>query len=235
MEELLFSMRWRLVFVIFLVFCSSSALLLEAAGLGYAVVTFTTEKGQVRVNAEVAETPSERLRGLMFRTVLTEDAGMLFVFDHDQPLTFWMMNTSIPLDGIFISSQLLVVFVAENLKPCPPSNCQNPQSFSSATPTMYILEVNAGFSGKNGIKLGTKVSITQSPTTSSTTSIIGPETTGTSKSTATTVGSSSSASSTASSPSNVYLFLGVGLLVLLLLVVGSFFAPMIDHGVGVCR
>jgi uncharacterized membrane protein (UPF0127 family) len=234
MEEWLCSMRWRLVFVIFLVSCSSSVFLLEAAGLGYAVVTFTTQKGQVRVKAEVAETPSERGQGLMFRTVLAENAGMLFVFDHDQPLTFWMMNTSIRLDGIFISSQLLVVFVAENLKPCPPSNCQDPQSFSSGTPAMYVLEVNAGFSGKNGIKLGTKVSINQSPTTS-TTSIIAPETTGTSKSTTTTVGSSSSASSTASSPSNVYLFLGVGLLVLLLLVVGLFYAPLTDHGVGVAR
>jgi uncharacterized membrane protein (UPF0127 family) len=228
-------MRWRLVFVILLAFCSSSASLLEAAGLGYAVVTFTTEKGQVRVNAEVAETPSERLRGLMFRTVLAEDAGMLFVFDYDQPITFWMMNTSIPLDGIFISSQLLVVFVAENLKPCPPSNCQNPQSFSSGSPAMYVLEVNAGFSDKNGIKLGTKVSINQSPATSSTTSIIGPETTGTSKSATTTVGSSSSASSTASLSSNLYLFLGLGVLVLLLLVVGSFFAPLIDHEAGVAR
>jgi uncharacterized membrane protein (UPF0127 family) len=228
-------MRWRLVFVIFLVFCSSSAFLLEAAGLGYAVVTFTTEKGQVRVNAEVAETPSEQWQGLMFRTTLAENAGMLFVFDHDQPLTFWMMNTSIPLDGIFISSQLLVVFVAENLRPCPPSNCQNPQYFSSVTPAMYVLEVNAGFSGKNGIKLGTKVSINQSPTTSSTTSIIGPETTGTSKSTATTVGSSSSASSSASPPSYVYLFLVLGVLVLLLLVVGLFFTPPTDHGVGVAQ
>jgi uncharacterized membrane protein (UPF0127 family) len=94
---------------------------------------------------------------------------MLFVFDQDQVLNFWMMNTSIPLDGIFISSQLLVVFVAENLKPCPPSNCQNPEFFGSETPAMYALEVNAGFSAKNDIKIGTEVSINPSPTTSATT------------------------------------------------------------------
>jgi uncharacterized membrane protein (UPF0127 family) len=154
-------MRWTLVFVILLVLCSSSALLSEATGIGNAVVTFTTDKGQVQVNAEVAETPSEQEQGLMFRTMLAQNAGMLFIFDQDQLLEFWMMNTSIPLDGIFISSQLQVVSVAENLHPCPPSNCQNPEYFSSGVPAMYALEVNAGFSGKNDIMPGTEVSISQ--------------------------------------------------------------------------
>jgi uncharacterized membrane protein (UPF0127 family) len=161
-------MRWTLVFVILLVLCSSSAHLSEATGLGNAVVTFTTDKGQVQVSAEVAETPSEQEQGLMFRTVLAQDAGMLFMFDQDQLLNFWMMNTSIPLDGIFISSQLQVVSVVENLKPCPPSNCENPELFSSGAPAMYALEVNAGFSGKNGVRPGTEVSISQLPSASAT-------------------------------------------------------------------
>jgi uncharacterized membrane protein (UPF0127 family) len=162
-------MRWTLAFVILLVLCSSSALSSEATGLGNAVVTFTTDKGQVQVNAEVAATPSEQKQGLMFRTVLAEDAGMLFIFGQDQLLNFWMMNTSIPLDGIFISSQLEVVSVVENLRPCPPSNCQNPEIFSSGALAMYALEVNAGFSGKNDIRLGAEVSINQFPSTSATT------------------------------------------------------------------
>jgi uncharacterized protein len=162
-------MRWTLVFVVLLVLCSLSALSSEAAGLGNAVVTFTTDKGQVQVNAEVAETPSEQEQGLMFRTVLAQDAGMLFIFDQDQLLNFWMMNTSIPLDGIFISSKLQVVSVVENLRPCPQSNCQNPEFFSSGAPAMYALEVNAGFSGKNGITPGTEVSISQLSSTSATT------------------------------------------------------------------
>ncbi len=131
----------------------------ETAAAGFAVVTFKNDNALVRVNAEVAETPSETQRGLMFRTSLPEDSGMLFVFDRDQPLTFWMMNTSIPLDGIFISSLLRVVSIAENLKPCPSSDCRNPQYFTSATPATYVLEVNAGFSRKNGITSGTQVSI----------------------------------------------------------------------------
>ena len=184
-------MRWRLVLVILLVISSSSAVLSEATGLGYAVVTFTTDKGQVQVQAEVAKTPSEEAQGLMFRTVLAQDAGMLFVFDQDQVLSFWMMNTSIPLDGIFISSKLQVVSVAENLKPCPPDSCVDPVFFGSIAPAMYALEVNAGFSGKNDIKVGTEVSINQSATTS-TISIMTPETTTTFKSSMTTVGSSSS-------------------------------------------
>ncbi len=131
----------------------------ETAATGFAVVTFKNEKALIRVNAEIAETPSETQRGLMFRISLPEDSGMLFVFDRDQPLTFWMMNTSIPLDGIFVSSLLRVVSIAEDLKPCPPSDCRNPQYFSSATPAMYVLEVNAGFSRKNGITVGTQVLI----------------------------------------------------------------------------
>jgi uncharacterized membrane protein (UPF0127 family) len=161
-------MRWTLTLVILVVLCSSLTFLPEATGLGHAVVTFTTDKGQVQVNAEVAETPSEQEQGLMFRTTLAQDAGMLFVFGQDQLLNFWMMNTSIPLDGIFISSQLQVVSVVEDLRPCPPSNCQNPEFFSSGAPAMYALEVNAGFSGKNGITPGTEVSISQFPTTSTT-------------------------------------------------------------------
>jgi uncharacterized membrane protein (UPF0127 family) len=164
-----YPMQRTLLFALFLVLCSSSGLLSEAAGLGYAVVTFTTDEGQVQVRAEVAGTPSEQEQGLMFRTVLAQNDGMLFVFNQDQVLNFWMMNTSIPLDGIFISSQLQVVFVAENLKPCPPSNCRDPEFFSSRTPAMYALEVNAGFSAKNDIKVGTEVSINPSPTASATT------------------------------------------------------------------
>jgi uncharacterized membrane protein (UPF0127 family) len=162
-------MRWTLVFVILLVLCSLSTLTSGATGLGEAVVTFTTDKGYVEVNAEVAETPSEQGQGLMFRTVLDQDAGMLFIFDHDQLLEFWMMNTSIPLDAIFISSQLQVVSVAQNLRPCPPSNCQNPEFFSSGVAAMYALEVNAGFSSKNDIGPETEVSINQITSTSVTT------------------------------------------------------------------
>jgi uncharacterized membrane protein (UPF0127 family) len=162
-------MRWTFVFVIMLVLCSSSTLASEATGLGEAVVTFATDKGHVQVNAEVAETPSEQGQGLMFRTALAQDAGMLFVFNHDQLLEFWMMNTSIPLDAIFISSQLEVVSVAENLRPCPPSNCQNPELFSSGTAAMYALEVNAGFVSNNEVGLGTEVSISQISSTSVTT------------------------------------------------------------------
>jgi hypothetical protein len=131
----------------------------ESGALSVAVVTFSTPKGLVRVNAEVAETPLEKQRGLMFRRVLAEDAGMLFVFEQDQPLTFWMMNTSIALDGVFISSQLRVVFVEENLTPCPPPNCDDPQYFSSPTPAQYVLEVNAGFAKKHTVTIGTQVAI----------------------------------------------------------------------------
>lgn len=130
----------------------------ETSGLGPAAVTFNTTQGPVRVIAEVAETPLEKQRGLMFRVSLAKDAGMLFVFEDDRPLTFWMMNTSIPLDGIFISSEMRVVYVVEDLSPCPPP-CVNPEYFSSPTPAKYVLEVNAGFSRTHSILVGTEVAI----------------------------------------------------------------------------
>lgn len=131
----------------------------QSYALTFTIVTFRTDKGLVHVKAEVAETPAEKQQGLMFRTSLPEDAGMLFVFDSDQPLTFWMMNTIIALDGIFISSSMRVVFVAENLKPCPPDPCQNPQTFSTPVPARFVLEVNAGFAARHGIRTGTEVAI----------------------------------------------------------------------------
>lgn len=155
-------MRSGALIIIVAALSSSAFGFFHVYALGSAIVTFSTTQGPVHVNAEVAETPLEKQRGLMFRAFLPEDAGMLFVFEDDRRLTFWMMNTSIPLDGIFISSELRVVFVAENLTPCPPPDCLNPERFSSPTPAKYVLEVNAGFSRSHGIVAGTDVSIESS-------------------------------------------------------------------------
>ncbi len=90
------------------------------------------------VHAEVVSTPGARQLGLMYRKELAENAGMLFVFPEEKPLTFWMKNTYVPLDIIFLDRDLRVVSVAENAVPMT----ETPRP--SNKPAQYALEVRAG-------------------------------------------------------------------------------------------
>jgi hypothetical protein len=105
----------------------------------------------VRVRVEVARTAAQRERGLMYRDHLEGDAGMVFLFDHDEDQSFWMKNTAIPLDMIFITTDLVVAGVAANAEPftLTPRAC--------GKPSRYVLEVNGGFAAKHGIGPGTRV------------------------------------------------------------------------------
>ncbi len=91
--------------------------------------------------AEIANTPKKRQQGLMYRKNLCPSCGMLFVFKKEQPLSFWMKNTFIPLDIVFINRKKKIVdFVT--LKPCEEENPCIP--YPSKKPAQYVLEVNAG-------------------------------------------------------------------------------------------
>jgi uncharacterized protein len=105
----------------------------------------------VRVRVEVVQTPQERQRGLMYRKQLDPDAGMLFVFERPQHNVFWMHNTFLPLDMIFITRDMRVLGVVENATPQTDSPREVPGE------SLYVLEVNAGFSRQHGIAQGTKV------------------------------------------------------------------------------
>ena len=105
----------------------------------------------VTVHVQVARDEESRRRGLMFRTRMTEDAGMLFLFERSSPLTFWMRNTYIPLDMIFIDEEMRIVGVVENAEPLTDTSRSVPGE------SLYVLEVNAGFSRKNGLSKGTAV------------------------------------------------------------------------------
>ncbi len=112
-----------------------------------------TPAGQatVSVTVEVVQKPKDRERGLMFRTHLDDDAGMLFIFESEQQQTFWMHNTLIPLDMIFIQADKSVLGVVENATP----RTDVPRAVPGAS--QYVLEVNAGFCRKHGIEAGTFV------------------------------------------------------------------------------
>lgn len=111
--------------------------------------------GLIKINAEIADDDKEIMKGLMFRERLDETAGMLFIFDDERYQTFWMKNTLIPLDIIFINSNFEIVDV-KNAVPCKESPCA---LYKSSKPAKYVLEVNGNFTVRNSIKIGDKIKI----------------------------------------------------------------------------
>jgi uncharacterized membrane protein (UPF0127 family) len=121
------------------------------------IVELTSERGTVGVPVELALTREQLGRGLMWRDDLASDAGMLFVFGDDVARSFWMKNTPLPLDIIFIDAEGKVVNVAENTTPFSTAPIR------SAGPARYVLEVNAGFARRHGIVAGSKVTLPKLP------------------------------------------------------------------------
>ena len=114
---------------------------------GTAWVVFGTEEGADTVFAEVARTPDERARGLMYREELAEDAGMLFVFQDLEERAFWMQNTFIPLDIAYMDPSFRII----DIKPMEPED----ESFvESSGPAQYALEVNRGWFDEHGVTIG---------------------------------------------------------------------------------
>jgi uncharacterized membrane protein (UPF0127 family) len=103
------------------------------------------------LDIEVADEEAERMRGLMDRLNLSENAGMLFIFPNEEPRSFWMKNTYISLDIIYINSQKEIVSIQKYTEP------KSTYSIPSEKPARYVLEVNAGFTDKFGINPGDKI------------------------------------------------------------------------------
>ena len=101
--------------------------------------------------AELAMTDAQRTKGLMYIEHLDENKGMLFIFDEENIYPFWMKNTLIPLDMIWISKNNEVVFIEKNALPCQENICYN---IEPNRPAIYMLEINAGMVDKMGISLG---------------------------------------------------------------------------------
>ena len=109
-------------------------------------------KGGVHVfTVEIADTEAAREKGLMYRKSLPPGQGMLFDFHSDQPVRFWMKNTYIPLDMIFIRSDGRILNIAENTTP------MSENEVPSAGPVKAVLEVRGGTARKLGIAPGDRV------------------------------------------------------------------------------
>ncbi|HOX13755.1 MAG TPA: DUF192 domain-containing protein [Spirochaetia bacterium] len=106
--------------------------------------------GPAQVTAEIARTPGERELGLMFRKALPDGAGMLFVFDTDERLSFWMKNTLVPLSIAYISSDGTI---REILDMEPRSLAPVPSQYS----VRYALEVPQGWFSRAGVRVGDRV------------------------------------------------------------------------------
>jgi uncharacterized membrane protein (UPF0127 family) len=112
------------------------------------MVTIVTANGRHQFSAEVARTGLEQERGLMFRTSLRRDHGMLFVFQASEPIRMWMKNTYVPLDMIFISDKGKVVGFHQNAEPL------SERVISSGEPALAVLELNAGTAARIDLARG---------------------------------------------------------------------------------
>jgi len=114
-------------------------------------VTIESAKGDVGFQVEIAATPEKRERGLMYRRELPPDRGMLFIFPVEKVNSFWMKNTPIPLDMIFISRERKIVGIVQETVPF------SLDGRSVSGPSQYVLEINGGLSRRYGFKAGDPV------------------------------------------------------------------------------
>ncbi|MFC1800985.1 DUF192 domain-containing protein [Nanoarchaeota archaeon] len=108
---------------------------------------------KVKFEVEVADTFAKQTKGLMFRKSLDGDKGMLFVFNSPNIKRFWMMNTSVALDIIFIDEDKKIVNI-EEAEPCGLIPCK---LYNSTGEALYVLEINQGLSKEYGFKEGDRV------------------------------------------------------------------------------
>jgi len=114
---------------------------------------FLDEKGGTlqTIKIEIADTDAKREKGLMFRKSMGSDQGMLFVFTEERRQSFWMKNTHIPLDIIFVNANKQIVHVAENTEPY---SLKGIPSFEYA---QFVVEVNAGYCKRYGVRVGGEI------------------------------------------------------------------------------
>ena len=111
-------------------------------------LTLRTATGNHPFHVEVVDTPETRAKGLMFVQDLAEDAGMLFDFKEERPVSFWMQNTYIPLDMVFVGADGVVKTVHANARP------MDTTSIPSGAPVQFVLEIPGGVAAKIGLQPG---------------------------------------------------------------------------------
>ena len=119
-----------------------------AQQLATAPLAIATEDGRHEFTVELAIAPADQTRGLMFRRALPADAGMLFLYNTDAMRAFWMRNTFVPLDIIFVAGDGRIAHIAQRTVPFSEA------AISSRVPVRAVLELNAGTARRLGIEVG---------------------------------------------------------------------------------
>lgn len=120
-------------------------------------VIFESASGPIAVSLEVVATPPLIQRGLMHRRHLAPDRGMLFVFSSERVRSFWMKNTLIPLDMLFVKKDMTIAGIERDTVPL------SLESRSVGIATQYVIEVNGGWTAKHGIEAGSQVTFKNLP------------------------------------------------------------------------
>ena len=118
---------------------------------GELTISDSTNVRKAVIDIEIADTDYDRQLGLMKRVSMEEKQGMLFIFPDDATQSFWMRNTLISLDMLFINSNKAIVTIHKNTK------ILSDQSYPSTAPARYVLEVIGGFTNKHNIQVGDKI------------------------------------------------------------------------------
>ncbi|MGH8307565.1 MAG: DUF192 domain-containing protein [Gammaproteobacteria bacterium] len=142
--------------IIFAAVLSLATFIQASTSLAALPLTESVELDGHGFTVELATTDATRERGLMFRTHMAADHGMLFVFPNAEPRIFWMKNTLIPLDILFFDAQRRLINVSADTPPCKVDPCP---TYPSTAPAKYVLELNAGIAGKLGAKAGDELKI----------------------------------------------------------------------------
>jgi len=114
-------------------------------------LTIETPSGKVRFDVEIATSPQELSRGLMFRTDFPRSRAMLFVFGRTHMPSMWMKNTPLPLDMLFVNAEGKIVSIFTDAQPFSEA------TINSAAPAAYVIEINAGEAHSRAIKEGARV------------------------------------------------------------------------------
>lgn len=152
-------MKWAAVGVLATVLLGAAAFtLLDSEPGECRRAEFLMDGESQEVLLEVADTDEERRKGLMGRTSLPEATGMLFVFEKERALNFWMKNTSIPLDVIYLDSEMKIVDI-DRMNPQPGVPEEELTLYPSDSPAMYAVEMNQNFSRKVGLRKGDRLDL----------------------------------------------------------------------------
>jgi len=115
------------------------------------IVIITSINDSLSFDIEIADTPYKTALGLMYRNKMAQNESMFFIFEYQRIQNFWMKNTYIPLDILFIDDEFTIVSIFENCMPF------STETIASDMPALYALEINAGLCRKLGVEIGQRV------------------------------------------------------------------------------